>query len=142
MYYETWSSCYLPECFHEPEKSSATLTVCVIYVLVDANRNMEFGVYFRLAPLGGFTGDFSKPSDKNNKGVFLTDNLGNAYLHTRVGGCAAGDIRAEQGKSKSCTGFFLFPQAKMEATSFAFHYSPVNYGGKYFVDGIILVHPT
>jgi hypothetical protein len=132
-----YDPCYLPECYHEPIVAYGNITVCLGYVLVYENLNMEFGVFYSLSTSKGFTGDVSKAADTNNHAVFLTDNNSRAYEHIQVGGCATTKLKTS--KTKSCSGWFLFPPAKPGATSFVFHYSLPGRWPKDMLTDIVLI---
>jgi len=138
-HYET-TGCYLPECYTDPVEYYDILMVCVTYVTVYENIAMEFGVYYSLSPMGGYSGTLSRGADTNNRAIFLMDDIGNKYPHSKNGGCVTSDLRT-RGKPNSCSGWFLFPPAQSGATSFKFFYSPYLGWEKAVIEGIVLVNP-
>jgi hypothetical protein len=103
------------------EDPKAYVMFCVQSVRVYPNFTMQFNVTW---VLGGVSNTFShyvkanKNTDPTNHCNFLVDNLGNEYSHIGVGGAAANSDVV--GPDKPSSGWFLFPPAKLGATSFTF----------------------
>ncbi len=89
---------------------------CVVSVIVLADKTLKFYLSWEFNLSYGET----KISDANDPNIYLTDNLGNRYAFTQVGGDAAKNVGVANGRL--INGWFLFPQAKEGATLFAFHY--------------------
>ena len=61
----------------------------------------------------------SKPSDKGNPNMYVTDSLGNRYDFTDLGGAASEDTIIR--KDENVEGWFLFPPPHADAKLFTFH---------------------
>jgi hypothetical protein len=80
--------------------------------------------------------NYTKPSDAYNNNIFLVDNLNNIYSHIYTGGCAAQDTMINApGGTGDCNGWFQFPPAKLNATSFQF----IDAANKVMIGDIILL---
>jgi hypothetical protein len=126
-----------------PVTRFAMLTVCVTGVTVREDRQMQFDIQYTLAPMEDETSEVWRESDRDNRNVFLTDDRGGRYEFLEVGGCAAQEMRT-QNEDLQCTGWFLFPPAEPDATSFDFHYATADTtenSGNDVMPGIVLTAP-
>lgn len=94
------------------------LDFCVTSVTVNSNRHMIFAVTWTLSNIpSGFT--VTKRSDKGNKKMYLTDNLGNRYNHIAGGDAAYASVVVTDGSPVS--GWFDFGEPPVDAFTFTFH---------------------
>jgi hypothetical protein len=90
---------------------------CVTTVTIQADGYMKFGFSWT-AYFPPSVPYITKYSDAGNRNMYITDNAGHRYDHVQVGGAAHG-AWLFNGETKG--GWFLFPPAERDATTFAFY---------------------
>jgi hypothetical protein len=97
------------------------ITWCVTTVQINLDQKMVFNVSWTLSKIPGWNGYYTitKRSDRDNKNMYLTDNLGNKYVLLDVGGDAAQVVTIIPNEPRY--GWFKFGAPKPGAISFAFH---------------------
>ena len=108
------------------EEERAWVKLCVNSVEVQENGQMVFMLSWQarigegvLAADGTPATALAKPSDVGNRNMYITDNLGNRYDFTGLGGAAEED--AVILKDQTVEGWFLFPPPQPGAKLFTFH---------------------
>jgi hypothetical protein len=105
-----------------PDTRFSMVTVCIPGVEVLEDSRMRFDVEYSLEPLEDEESEVVRASDRGNRNIFLTDDLGGRYDILESGGCANEEMRTTM-EAIECMGWFLFPPAHDGAASFDFHYS-------------------
>ena len=97
----------------------ATIHWCVVSVVIRDTMEMEFNAVWAADILSG--NNLQKYPDRDNRNMYLIDNLGRRYDHigTTAGARDGGSLQQE--KQVPITGSFIFPPALPGATTFAFH---------------------
>lgn len=102
---------------HAKKEFEASVNWCVRYVEVRGDA-MEVQVSWELVKLRGTLDTIFQITDEYNSRMYLTDEFGQRYEHTRVSGAALGS-RYQVGSTQS--GSFFFPSPRAGARTFLFH---------------------
>jgi hypothetical protein len=102
---------------HAKKEFKADVNWCVRYVEVRGDA-MEVRVSWELLKLRGSHDSVFQITDEYNPRMYLTDEFGQRYDHTRVSGAALGS-RYQLGSTQS--GSFFFPLPRAGARTFLFH---------------------
>ena len=102
---------------HATKEFKAGVNWCVRYVEVRGDA-MEVRVTWELVKLHGSLDAVFQITDEYNPRMYLTDEFGHRYDHTRVSGAAMGS-RYQVGSTRS--GSFFFPLPRAGARTFQFH---------------------
>ena len=102
---------------HAKQAFKADVNWCVRYVEVRGDE-MEVTVSWELVKLRGSVDAVFQITDEFNSRMYLTDEFGHRYDHTRVSGAALGS-RYQAGSTQS--GSFFFPLPRAGARTFVFH---------------------
>ncbi len=101
------------------ESDIAHWTQCITSVTIRTDRSMQFDFENTVIWVAeGYIG-VVLASDTGNTNMYISDNMGNRMEHIEVGGEFAIDSELLLGESKK--GWFLFPSADPDATSFIFY---------------------
>jgi len=90
---------------------------CVTSVSIQTDGSMQYNVSWTFY-IPENEGAYTK-SDRGNQNIFLTDDLNNHYNHYDVGGVV--DQSRELRYGDETHGWYLFPPADLNASSFIFH---------------------
>lgn len=102
---------------HAKKEFKADISWCVRYVEV-RDDVMEVRVSWELVRLQGQVDTIFQITDEDNAKMYLTDEFGNRYHHSRVSGAAKGrDYRVGSLQD----GSFFFPLPRAGARAFRFH---------------------
>jgi hypothetical protein len=130
---------YLYKCVvYVPAGASAvvkSMTFCINIVEVKVDSTMQFLVRWTAAVEAN--NNYVQRPDLENNHLYLEDDLGNRYLHTVSGGCAAEETVFIP-ETSECNGWFIFPPASSQARSFRFVDS-VNW---FSIEKIVLLQPV
>jgi hypothetical protein len=102
---------------HAKKEFSADIHWCARYVELRGDV-MEVHVSWEILRLAGSTDAIFQITDEHNARMYLTDEAGRRYDHSRVSGAALGS-RHRPGSVQS--GSFFFPLPKAGARTFQFH---------------------
>jgi hypothetical protein len=94
-------------------------TICVDRVTVLGNDSLQFYVSWSYHPKASKGWGAKTDGIVDSSLIFLTDNLGNKYFPTSVGGDATVQRPLD---NLFLTGWFIFPKPAQEATSYSFNY--------------------
>jgi hypothetical protein len=133
---------YIYQCAVIPSPASipgaSRVKICLITVVVGGDFRMKFNILW--TAYFDYAGTAAKESDREDERILVEDNLKNIYRPVEIGGCAGLEtvlFTDKNGGDASCGGWFLFPPAEPDATSFRYE-DPKN--GISF-EGIVLENP-
>lgn len=102
---------------YSKKEFKADVNWCVHYAEVRDDA-MEVRVSWEIVKLRGTVDSIFQLTDENNPTMYLTDEFGHRYDHTRVSGAALGSAH-RAGSLRE--GSFFFPPPRQGARSFLFH---------------------